>query len=205
MIFLSQVKLDPFNPSVRQALKNHQDMHRNIMKAFQGERKDCEVLYRLVEKRDRIELIVLSKEEPNWDLVRTNGYFCVNATDFSKIVEKFTNGAVFRFDLRAVASKKSRVDGSKNSKRIYFKSYEDKIAWLERQAKKYGFEILEVHEGRSESVFSVRKKEGSFQIHGTEFSGVLRIVDHELFSRSWPNGFGPEKAYGMGLMLLSRV
>lgn len=204
MIFLSQIKLDPFNPSVRQALKNHQDMHRNIMKAFHGARKDSEVLYRLIEKRDRYELIVLSKQEPNWELVRSNGYICMNSTDFSNILERFQDGAVFRFDLRAVASKKVKHEGAKNSRRIYLKSAEERTEWLERQAMKYGFELLEMHEERSDIPFFVRKSGEEFQIHGTEFAGVLKIVDHELFSRSWPNGFGPEKAYGMGLMLLSR-
>lgn len=205
MIFLSQIKLDPFNPSVRQALKNHQDMHRNIMKAFQGNRKDCEVLFRLVEKKDRYELIVLSKQEPQWELVQSNGYICMKSNNYSDIIEKFKEGAIFRFDLMAVASKKVKVDGSKNSKRVFYKTVEEREKWLELQGHKYGFELLEMYEKRSDIVCSVQKKEGAFQIHGTEFVGTLKIVDRELFSKSWPSGFGAEKAYGMGLMLLSRT
>ena len=205
MIFLSQIYLDPFNPSVRQAMKNHQDMHRNIMKAFQGPRKNSEVLYRLVEKKDSYEIIVLSKERPKWEFIQSNGYICLNITDYSNILERFHDGVVLRFNLRAAATKKVKRNGAKNSSRVCLKTVEERAGWLERQAYNNGFELLEMNEVRSDILFSVRKTDDSFQFRATEFAGVLKIVDHELFSRSWPNGFGPEKAYGMGLMLLSRV
>lgn len=35
-------------------------------------------------------------------------------------------------------------------------------------------------------------------------TGVLRVTDAEAFRRGYENGIGPEKAYGLGMLMLRR-
>jgi len=71
-MYRSQLRLDRRNPSVRQALGNCGDMHRNLMKAFDipdhtpNARESISLLYRLMKQGNQIQLYVMSNEMPDW-------------------------------------------------------------------------------------------------------------------------------------------
>ena len=198
-MYLAKLTMDPHHPSIRQALKDRQDMHRNLAHAFQGG-----FLYRMTENSDQPGLLTLSREMPQQAALEQNGYRLQEMQDVSALRDKVSTGAVLRFNLLAAPSKKVKTDGQRNSRRDYLSMPALRLDWLKRQGDKYGFEVLEVHEPSAEQTICVGRKTGSFKLTAVEFEGVVRIKDSELFWASWENGIGPEKAYGLGMMLLSR-
>lgn len=203
-MYLSKLQLDIANPSVRQALRDCQDMHRNIMKAFDQSRETVQMLYRLVERIDCILLYVFSSVQPYWDHVIKNGYVLQDMKDISSLNTLYGNGSVLHFDLLACPSKKVSANGKKNSSRVMLKTAEERDAWLKRQAAKYGFEVLQCVQPTVDKQISGKRGDNAVLFTAVEFEGVLRITDAELFWKSYAKGIGPEKAYGTGLLMLSR-
>lgn len=203
-MYLSKLVLDISHPSVRQALRNCQDMHRNLMKAFSGTREEAGMLYRLEKKRNALEVYVLSAQYPCWIHIAGNGYQCIGVKDISALREMYREGAVLRFDLRACPSKK--VQGkARNSKRVFLRSEQERMEWLIRQAKKYGFSLIDAHE--TGICGHVEGSKGTDRIDYTtvDYSGVLHIDNPESFWNSYILGVGAGKAYGIGMMLLARA
>ena len=203
-MYLIKLNLDPGHPSVRQGLRDRNDLHRNLMKAFQSPREDVHVLYRLIEKKDRLEVILLTGKEPDTVKWQNNGISVISSVDLSELPALYRENAVLHFNLLASPSKKSKEEGRTNSRRVFLSKAEDRQQWLQRQSEKYGFEVLSVYEPTEPGMIRVGRNSGEFKLSAVEFDGVLRITDADLFWKSWEKGIGSEKAYGLGLLLLSK-
>lgn len=199
IMYLAKIIMDPRHPSIRQALRDRNDMHRNLSQAYPDA-----FLYRLIENNKSAELLTLSKEQPIVSALESRGYSLQSVSDLSPLPEKYGNGSVLKFDLLSSPSKKVGNPDGKNSKRVSLKDPEQRLEWLRRQGDKCGFTIMEAHEASADQNIPVTRTSGSFRITAVHFTGVLQIMDHALFWQSWEKGIGPEKAYGMGLLLLSR-
>ena len=105
------------------------------------------------------------------------------------------------FDLLACPSKKIRREGT-NSARIFLRTPEERTVWLRRQGEKYGFLIRSVHE-ISETQVCGKKETGRIRLHAVHFSGLLEVTDVKTFQAAYARGIGPEKAYGLGMLLLT--
>lgn len=180
-MYFSKLVLDIMHPSVRQALVNCQDMHRNIMKAFGNTREKVQMLYRLVEKKQSIELFVYCTDEPAWDNLKANGYTLVQMKEISTLPQLYGNESVLRFDLQACPSKKVSEADRKNSRRVSLFDHDERMAWLQRQAEKYGFEILEAHMPSADKKINGKKGNIPFSLIAVEYAGVLRIKNAEVF------------------------
>lgn len=202
-MILSKLTLDISNPSVRQALKNCQDMHRNLMGAFDSSRKQADLLYRLVHHKNSIDLYVLSAVMPQWNNISRNGYICVQTRNIEALKETYSNGSILHFDLLACPAKKVHGNG-KNSQRVFLRTAEERTEWLERQAAGKGFELLSTNE--SGIPISIIGKKGVDQIHyaAVNFTGYLKITDAPSFWNNYFSGYGPGKSYGLGMMLISK-
>lgn len=81
------------------------------------------------------------------------------------------------------------------------------VQWLVRRAEKSGFGINEasviVESYRQHRLQAESEKE--IQYSTVDFSGVLKIVDPEIFQRTLLRGIGPAKAFGCGLLLVRRI
>ncbi len=198
-MYLTKIGMDLRHPSARQGLKDRQDLHRNLAQAFSGK-----FLYRVLTRSDTSSLLVLSEELPDAGALSARGYQLQETQNVSALKEKYADGAVLHFDLLAAPSKKAKEDGRDNSRRVFLSTPELRADWLKRQGDKYGFEVLEVHEPSAEEKLSVGRNSGVFALTAVELEGVLRIRDAARFWTAWEKGIGPEKAYGLGLMLLRR-
>lgn len=202
-MILSKLYVDAGHPSIRQALRNCQDMHKNLMKAFREERAQSGVLYTVSKKRDRIEIYVLSNEEPQWAALETNGYHCIGVKDISALQEMYAEGSAFRFELSAYPAKKIRGIG-KNSKRVFLRTAEERSAWMERQAEKNGFRIVSLQElGQTQEIYG-QKGQDDIRYNAVKFVGMLEIVDQAAFWNGYTRGIGSGKAYGLGMLMISR-
>ena len=202
-MYLSRIDLRVTSPAVRQTLRDCQDMHRTLMKAFDCTREEAGMLYRVVRTDAAIYLYVQSMACPQWDRIEKSGYQCTKMRDISGLLEKLQQNTVLRFSLLACPSKKVKGD-SKNSRRVLLRGTDERLDWLKREGEKHGFVLLEAHEAAKEQKLSGTKSSGEFYLSGVPFEGVLQITDAAAFQNAFRQGIGPEKSYGFGMMMISR-
>lgn len=174
---------DRSSASVRQCLVDRHDMHRNIQGFFGTTREAAKVLYRIT--KDGI--YVSATADPI--VPESNGISVVAARE----IPMRSEGDVLRFNVFTRPYKK--VKGH----RIPLIQENERLAWLCKQGKRHGFEIVSVSETGHGTVKSISK---GFEIEGYYYSGALMVADREKFSSVLENGIGAEKAYGLGLLLV---
>lgn len=118
-------------------------------------------------------------------------------------MERFHPGLALGFDLLAYPCKKVDV-GRANSVRAFLTTSQERRAWLVRQGEKNGFALRVLREDEPADMRGKRRT-GLVQIRAVRFSGVLEITDAERFRDGYLRGVGPEKAYGLGMLMLRKV
>jgi CRISPR system Cascade subunit CasE len=209
-MYLSKVSLDISNPSARQAIVNCNDMHRNLIRAFDvidGEaspRMEGDILYRLTRLRSGYEMLVMSRDLPDWQRLTRYGYVCAEhgTKDLSMLRSTLVRGRVLRFALLASPSKKV-ASGGKNSKRVFLCTEKERAEWLERQGEKYGFSLTGFREAALPFDVSGQKSGMEIQYRAVEFTGLWTITDERLFWKGYTEGVGPGKAYGLGMIVIA--
>lgn len=200
-MFLSKFVIDYHNPSARQALRNVQDFHRNLMARFQSSRQEAGVLYRLdLSKREPV-VYVLSRYAPQ-DTGRRDMRL-VGIRQMDTTISSFKTGKQYSFDICTIPCKKVVREGKKNSARIPFGLETERIEWLQRKAVAAGFQILSVQEiGQTETYGKKKEERNGIFLRGYHYQGQLIVEDEEKFQRAYCDGIGPDKAYGYGMLLL---
>ena len=201
-MILTKVKLDLRSPSARQALTDCGDMHRNIQALFGESREDAGVLYRAQKTERGCTVYILSSRKPVFDEASArSGMIPAGTRDMTAVEGLFAEGRRFRFDLLTMPSKKESDRTRKNSQRRILRNPEERLAWLARKAEAGGFRILSASDEEGETL-RAKKSGGELWIHTTRFTGVLEITDPDRFLDAWKNGIGPEKAYGLGMLMV---
>ena len=201
-MYLSKVNLDLRSASVRQALRDCGDMHRNIQKLFSASRSDSGVVYRVYQQESGCCVYTMSETAPveTEESIR-NGMRVTGSRDVSAMEELFVPGKRFRFQLLTMPYKKVADGVSKNSRRRYLRTPEERMAWLQRKGEQYGFEILDMEEQPGETLSSY-KNGHMLYLSTVKYSGVLCVTEQESFCRAWKYGIGAEKAYGLGMLMV---
>ena len=198
-MIMSRISMNVHHPSARQALRDRDDMHKNLSQAI-GKR----FIYRVYETRNKVEIITISDDTPDRTELSKRGYCLESTRDMSNLKTLYREGSVFAFDLLAAPARRIKNNNNKNDRRIFLKSPEERRNWLVWQGKKYGFEVLSEVEAAEKHSFMVGRNSGEFWFTGVKFEGILKITDASLFWKAWETGIGPEKAYGMGLLVIKR-
>jgi CRISPR system Cascade subunit CasE len=210
MTYLSRIVLNPTNQLRRRTLTDCYETHRSIMSAFPDEdgqaRARYNILFRSRIAESKAEILVQSSIMPDWeksDFRPRYPYEIYELKEIGTIIEAaVTEGKFFTFNLLACPAKKVPSEG-KNSKRVLLTTREDQIAWLARKGKQYGFFV------DSDSVVVrccgalLGRKKGVF-FRSVEFTGRLQIIERKSFLKALLNGVGSEKAFGCGLLMLTR-
>lgn len=206
-MYRSKLTIDLLDPSVQRAMRDVNDMHRNLMRAFGQIDSDTpraaeSFIYSLVNYNDRPAVYVLSVSKPDWSRVR--GYEPVDEPrDITPLKNKLKAGGLFGFRLFASPTKKTSREG-RLSARVFLRSGEERRAWFERRAKAAGFSVLSLSENGETRVHG-SKNGCPIDYTGVVFSGVLRIEDEESFWKAYCGGIGPGKAYGLGMLMIRRI
>ena len=107
-------------------------------------------------------------------------------------------GEVVAFTLRSAVSKRQK------GKNVYapLGDWRARHEWLHKRAEKNGFNVLALHV-TSKSV-KVEREEGQFfHMDSTDFTGVLKVSDEQLFATCLSRGIGRVgKPYGMGMLII---
>lgn len=212
-MFLSKLVLDPRYSFVYRLVQDTTMLHSFIQyKPFGTTRKDNNVLFRLVRDYDYYALYVQSDILPDWSCITGNGISLEAVRNIDKIHNVFKEGAVYGFSLVAntVRYKSPRQAVKTNDpdrrKRISLKTHEERIQWLARHAAQSGFEVVTVKETPNQGNKDIRKKGTEpFSVTTTQFDGILRITNKELFAKAFREGIGRAKAYGCGLLMLRKA
>jgi len=210
MIFLSRVVINSVVPQRRKMLYDCYELHRSIMSAFPDEKGDArrnfDVLFSIQIKENIAELIVQSSIKPDWEQSSLNPRFTdetFRCKEIGGIIEEaLKKQKFFLFQLTASPTKKIYSEG-KNSKRILLTKEEEQIDWLTRKGQQNGFEIslpsIALHPFEAKS----GRKKGIF-FRSIQFSGKLIVTEPTRFLNALVGGIGSEKAFGCGLLMLSR-
>lgn len=211
-MYLSRVRMDISHRGVRNALRDCNELHRDLMSAFpktqaEGSARACEhLLFRVIERRNEISLLMTSDSMPDVDRLRERGYIltpdCIR--EISALKEVFRPGMFLRFELLAFPSKKSNF-GTRNSRRVFLREEKERVDWLVRQGEKYGFRICEQQEDAVQTRIGGRKQEMHIHYEAVRFTGILQVTDTERFWEGYRHGVGPGKAYGLGMLTVSKV
>ncbi|MST56312.1 type I-E CRISPR-associated protein Cas6/Cse3/CasE [Pyramidobacter sp. SM-530-WT-4B] len=202
-MILTKISLELRHPSVRQCLRNCQDMHRNLMSAFGGmARAENSLLYRLVPRKDSVDLYLSSEKCPHAEALGKNGFTVVAQRSLDPLKKIFVAGSRWRFDLVAMPGKKENSE-RKNSRRVFLRTPEERAAWLTRKGEQNGFRVLGVQEWGESNVWGSRG-DSPLSFVSVHFSGVLEVTDSGRFWSGYCHGIGAERAYGMGMLLITR-
>ncbi len=209
-MYLSKLLLDPASRRVQNELSNRYELHRTLTAQFPSkQRRDINLLYR-IEMPERqvyqpITLLVQTQVEPDWaELAGSN--LLMDSPQVKSFDPNLPDGVRYYFRLLGNPTiRRKQSDG--NSKRVGLYNVEEQMEWLHRKARHAGFQVkvnnLKDH-GMLESV--KKKNNRTFQIkhYAVQFEGVLRISDPVLFKKSLVKGIGSAKAFGFGLLSLSK-
>jgi len=208
-VYLSRLTLDLSHPSTQRALRDCNDMHRNLMRALPKRDSDAlraeeSLLYRLLTVQGRPSLYVTSRSLPDWSLVAGVDLWQGTApVSFDNLHEKLSLGQKLRFNLITSPTKKERRE-SKLSARVFLRDENERLDWLKNKADKHGFSILRVVEKEQRHIHGIRQG-AQIDYTGIVFDGELAIMDIDAFWIAYTNGIGPGKAYGLGMLMIGRI
>ena len=203
-MYLWRIELDLSSPQIRSAMRDHQKLHRLITGFFNASRQDAKLLFRYRTIGHKIVFYIYSSIPINRNDLPKN----VNITGGKNVnnwLLKMKTGQTMNFDLLTMPFKKAYNDQIKNSRRKLLQQPEERLNWLNHKAEQNGFIILSVKEKPSMRIFCSHSADrgGSLYLDTWQYTGTLQITDEIKFRSAVQNGIGPNKAYGLGMLLLA--
>ena len=203
-MYLTKIDLELSNRTVCAALGDCQKMHRLLNGLFDSSRQDVQLLYR-VRGRGRDCSVYLYSSCPI-RLEKLLPFMTLEGQrDLSGWLDTMKPGRRLRFDLLTMPSKKEPQETGKNSRRRILKTEEERLAWMERKAAQNGFALVQMRELETVGFTGKHSQEqgGRMSWNAYHYTGILEIRDAEAFRKAMEQGIGPEKAYGLGMILLA--
>lgn len=203
-LYLSKLIINLYDKDVLYHLDDCIYWHKNIMSGFPNidsktPRKDLGVLFRKNFSQSGLVIYVQSMVEPNWE--NKSWIYNYESKLISKVVDSFKLGNIYHFDLLCIPY---YVD-SKDKIRSFVTDV-DKKDWLKNKEVYNGFEVLSDNlcvKSNSEYFKGIGDNK-KLKIEATNLIGRLRITNVEKFRNFYLTGVGREKAYGAGMLLLTK-
>ena len=204
--YLTKVEID-YETAIKRGLRDSYAWHQKVWQAFPDrDRESRDFLTRLDDINSGFRLLILSQSIP------TRPDWCpTDNWKTSEMPNSFLDASIFRFSLLANATEKKVVrdeqgNRKKNGKRIPIVGEENLIAWLKRKSALHGFQVNEQQIQATPMPRQYFTKKGKAGLHAaTNFQGILKITDNELFAKTLTTGIGTAKAFGFGMLCLSPI
>lgn len=193
-MYATAIELDYTDSRTIHSINNRAEMHRDIQTLFNDSRENEKNVYRIVKKDDKVILYIYS----NSKIIKSNMHFGMKFLGEGEL-PALKNGDVVKFDI-LVAPTKSNSQG----KKIPINNTAMKTEWLLKQAERNGFEILDVFNFGTDSVY-VKKKEHEWKLTTARYKIVAKITNEDDFNKAMVNGIGKGGSYGLGMMLLTAM
>lgn len=207
-MYLTQIIIKMDNRYAIQLISDCQKMHCFVMKGFPDiqsnqARDQLGILYKTESEGEYATLYVQSNIKP--DLSKFAEYsVSVKTKNIDELKNALVNNKILRFSLYANPTIQRKLNTEDtNSKRVFISNDKERAEWLKRKMNLGGAELLSIQESASSTV-NGNHKNNMIHAVGIQWTGTLRIVDEELFWGLLSKGIGAEKAYGFGMLQLSR-
>lgn len=223
-MFISRIQLRPDAHDRRQYWKLIQEsyrFHALVWDMFSDDpNQSRDFLYRVDQSKKLPAFLVVSSREPDnrfdaWDIA-TKPY-----------EPRLHKGQNLTFTLRANPVRKKR-DAEKKQHRhdvvmeAKFRLQQEEVprfqwpdipeivqnagyAWLASRSEACGFQVSAnevICDGYTQNRFKKPKGNHDVRFSSVEYSGILTVIDPELFVSTLYSGIGPEKGFGCGLLLV---
>ncbi|KKN15994.1 hypothetical protein LCGC14_0980360 [marine sediment metagenome] len=205
-MFLSKLVLNQDSYRVQKELGNPYQLHRTIMNAFPDNLKelknDGRVLFRVEKNSTQSSPYVLVQSSlcPDWNFLLNHKYLITDPLFKQFNYPQFLKGNKYKF--RVFANPTKKVEG----KRVGMYNEEKQYEWLKKKAEIGEFSILHVSITRKEEINAkVKKNSNKMTFYGVQFEGVLQVIDVVKFENILKSGIGSGKAFGFGLLSISKL
>lgn len=204
-LWLSQIRLDIRNGSVRRDLGDPAAVHKRVMSLFPDvtdptARAALGVLHRADERSDGILLLIQSRHEPDLGAL-PSGYGSATTTDLDRLLGTLGTGDLVHYRIVANASKRAAT-GPKAGKRIALGASDTHKWWAER-ATRAGLALIS-EPSLDGQLLGGRRAASRITVRPWRIDGLGQIVDVERLREAVATGIGPGKAYGCGMLSLAR-
>lgn len=209
-MYLTRVKLDILKRETQLALSASGRFHGAVEQAF--EQKQNRNLWRIDKLRGEYYILILSEEVPNLkDFMEQFGDSKSSAEtkEYEVLLNKITDHSVWRF--RMVANPTHSVKTkSGRGKVMAHVTPEHQMEWLKTKAAANGFELVDdnclVLANEWKNFYkNTGGKDMRVRLMLVSFEGILRVTDVHAFRNALISGIGRGKAYGAGMLTISRT
>lgn len=189
----------------RNAMNNEQDMHRSVMRMFNGTRAEESVLYRIIENGQKYKILIQSENAPNIQEGRKGGIIVTATRCIDEKLEQIQKGSIINLNMRLSPSRTEKREGWTRSKRVGIKKQSGRITWVKEKLEKNGCFVVKggsVTETRTNRV-KFAHKENKADVPAYEYRACVQVEDVDKFLDALKTGIGSEKAYGLGLLMFA--
>lgn len=213
-MYLSRVEIDVANRQKLKDLSHLGAYHSWVEQCFSSELQRHErsrKLWRIDPLQDKLYLLVVSELAPNLQKLEKYGVEGTGQTvNYDEFLNSLTDGllARFRVTLNPVQSISSGKQSGKRGRVVPHVTVAQQLGYLEQQATKHGFELVDNHYEVVNRTFRTLKYQGDLkpvQISQVSYQGLLKITDAQKIKSAMTLGIGKKKAYGCGLLTLIPV
>ncbi len=220
-MYLSKLLLNPRCRDARRDLSAPYELHRTLAHAFSTEpgqdyRVTHGVLFRIepmAYARSQPIVLVQSLTQPNWqELPETYLLNDADPTKTKQLTTSFTAEQTLAFRLVANPTKKEKREGQKQGRRVALPDYttaDNEFTparqWLARKGEQDGFKVLYA---TTEAFWLGLNRRGASKngipLYGVRYDGLLQVTNPDTLAEALTTGIGPAKAFGFGLLSVSR-
>lgn len=217
MMYLSRVEVNPRRRDTMKALMSPEIIHAAVMASFPAIQKDSSdrVLWRVDNLDPSTYILVQSKVKPDFThIIEQFGWPASgqhwDTVEYDSFLSDINAGDIRKFRIRANPTRSVSQGGGKGTrgKVCQHITAEQQLQWLIDRSKKCGFSV----EGPnlqaniiSRDNLKFRNKNNTISLGAAVFEGILKVEDAEAFINTIENGLGRAKAYGFGMITISRA
>lgn len=204
-MFLSRLHLDVVNRTVQRVLSDPYRLHQALLLAFDPRRPGGggRVLYRVEPEREEglARVLVQSREEPAWQAERFREDLPVAGVDGPKRLSlAFERGQRLQFRLRANPTKRT-LEG----KRVAVTGEPAQTDWVRRKLSSGGFRLDGCRVRDEGMIHGHRRESGAAMTFlSVLYEGLVAVEDPAAALETITAGVGSAKAFGFGLLSVSR-
>ncbi|WP_182170562.1 type I-E CRISPR-associated protein Cas6/Cse3/CasE [Flaviflexus equikiangi] len=220
-MYFSRLQINSRRREARKLLANPRAMHAAVESSFppvDGTPAKERVLWRVDETGSGATLYVVSPRKPDMaHIVEAAGWDTSPSESlaYGKFLDRIENGQEYQFRVTVNPVKRLRVQGGRG-KLVPHVTEAQQLDWFYARQDRWGFKVLATAEGedsplakvvkRADRAFSKGASDRTTRVTQRHVTivGDLEVVDADLLRLSLIEGLGRGKAYGCGLMTLSR-
>ena len=206
-MYLTRIEIDTSKRKSMIALVNPNLFHGAIESSFTIQEKK---LWRIDRLYGRTYMLLVSENKPDLSAVAEqfgteSGW---ESREYGKYIDGITVGEKLRFRLAANPVIIKSAGSGHRGEVLAHVTAEQQEKWLLDRAEKNGFSLNadDFHTVNKEWIHfkKVKKDNKKVTFSRVVFEGILTVCNEELFKNALYNGIGREKAYGCGLLTVSR-